>query len=186
MKKIKKIILIFALVLIFAVSIITLRAQLAVVSIDNVHQCKEETVYYTETEPVYDYVTYERPTYVTEELYNPDNESYYKNTYQDKTEEYQVNEQVGTKEIQKSKKVCVEDISQLTINSGFKSIPINYGNQNFYCSNIESQIVCDSKDDGNGDGICQSGESCAVFEIREVIKCLYPVLFNTPMGGGGG
>lgn len=27
-------------------------------------------------------------------------------------------------------------------------------------------LICDSKTDGNGDGICQSGESCQKFEVR--------------------
>lgn len=166
-KKIKKIILIFALVLILAISVITLRAQLSTVSINNVHQCREETVYYTEKEPIYEYVTYERLIYATEELYNSENESYYKRTYQTGAEKYEVYENVGTKEVQKSKKVCIEDTSYLTINTGFKSLPIDYSKFNFYCSNTENQIVCDSKDDGNGDGICQSGESCVIFDIQK-------------------
>ena len=166
MKKIRKIILIFALVLILAVSIITLRAQLAVVSIDNVHQCKEEIVYYTEKVPFYRDVIEEIPSYGL--IWSEENQTNEMGVTG--TEEYQVYLQTGTKEIQKSKKVCIEDTSHLTINTGFKSLPIDYSKFNFYCSNTESKIICDSKDDGNGDGICQSGESCAVFEIGEVIK----------------
>jgi len=167
--KIKKLILIFALVLTLAVSVMTLRAQLSTVSINNMHQCKEETVYYTETEPVYDYVTYERPTYGL--IWVEKNQT--NEIGVNGKEEYKVLIKTGTKEVQKSRKICIEDTSQLTINSGFKTLPIDYGNQNFYCSNTESQIICDSKDDGNGDGICQSGESCAVFEIGEMIKLTY-------------
>ena len=165
MKKIRKIILIFALVLILAVSIITLRAQLAVVSIDNVHQCKEEIVYYTEKVPFYRDVIEEIPSHGL--IWSEENQTYEMGI--NGTEEYTV-KVMDYKEIQKSKTACVEDTSHLTISTGFKSLPIDYSKFNFYCSNTESKIICDSKDDGNGDGICQSGESCAVFEIREVIK----------------
>jgi len=35
------------------------------------------------------------------------------------------------------------------------------------CSAVGNEVICDSKYDGNNDGICQSGESCVKFVVTQ-------------------
>jgi hypothetical protein len=64
--------------------------------------------------------------------------------------------------VQKTRKDC--RTKEYLINNAVKLIPENY-----QCSieEINNKIVavCDSKLDGNGDGICTSGESCMKFVV---------------------
>lgn len=41
-----------------------------------------------------------------------------------------------------------------------------YQENNFECNVNVPEIVCDSKQDGNGDGICQDGETCIKLQIK--------------------
>ncbi|MBI2136472.1 hypothetical protein HYU06_05355 [Candidatus Woesearchaeota archaeon] len=48
--------------------------------------------------------------------------------------------------------------------AGLKNIALDYIGNKFECRQAGDSIICDSKLDGNGDGICQSGESCYLVE----------------------
>ena len=159
----KKIIIGIAVAAAMLISSLALYAQLSAVSISNVHSCIEETVTWTETEPAYEYVTFEKPTYG--QVWSEENQTYEQGITG--TEQYQVLQQRGEKTTQKTKTVCTQDTSYATLNTGFKTVPIAAGKYGFFCSNTEKQIVCDNKKDGNSDGICKPGESCAVFDIQD-------------------
>ena len=159
---------IFALLLAFSMAV--LYAELGSVSIENNHRCIESTVVWTEIEPVYQFVALEQPTYGL--IWSEANQTYEFGA--NGTEQYQTLQQRGETSIQRSKQICERDISHLNIDIEFSSIRINYGEQGFSCSNTEDTIICDSKKDGNGDGICQSGESCATFEVlANYVKLTY-------------
>ncbi len=66
----------------------------------------------------------------------------------------------------------MEDISidpkWIGLNASFEY----YGNGEWVCKTTKEEIVCDSVYDGNGDGICQSGESCIIKNLitKEIIR----------------
>jgi hypothetical protein len=140
--------------------------ELGSVIIDNRLQCIEETVIWQEQVPVYGYVERVR------EIYGICHKEFLENSTSADvscvtgTEEYQSYEIISYNTEQKSKTVCKQDTSDLDLSIGDSKITLNYGLQGFKCVNQENKIICDSKNDGNGDGVCQSGESCATFDIQ--------------------
>ncbi|MBN2881317.1 hypothetical protein JXM83_04670 [Candidatus Woesearchaeota archaeon] len=75
-----------------------------------------------------------------------------------KTQEYVFPCVVDKKEVTKTKKECSKPKYHL-INDKVKVLTSDYA-----CSETEEDgkviMICDSKKDGNGDGVCKSGESC--------------------------
>ena len=75
----------------------------------------------------------------------------------------------GTQIMQHSEDVCTPKAIQITQKSG--DVTVEQGSIEFKewgkCSyaNDKSVIICDSRYDGNNDGICTSGESCVKFEL---------------------
>ena len=74
--------------------------------------------------------------------------------------------------------VCSEDVYQVNITDDYcennGSVQINIGNiliknitfENYFCAKYnETSICCDSKIDGNGDGVCLSGETRKYLEF---------------------
>lgn len=183
LKKLNFVILVIGIMLIYTIlfsfttlSAITVEAvetvfdsggNLGSVILDNKPQCVEEAITWEEQVPVYDYVTKTRDTIGSCEEYSEVNQTMEKVSCITGTEEYQERVLTGTHTEQKSKTICKQDTSTLDIESKEKTISINYGLQGFNCVNSENKIICDSKNDGNGDGICQSGESCATFDIQK-------------------
>lgn len=49
-----------------------------------------------------------------------------------------------------------------------KNREIDLRNKDYSCTPSQNNtvLICDSKIDGNGDGICQSGESCSLIDVR--------------------
>lgn len=66
--------------------------------------------------------------------------------------------------VQRTKKYC--KAQSLEVKKKY-NLPLD----RYFCSPTEEQdsivIICDSKSDGNGDGICQSGESCLKYVIDD-------------------
>lgn len=95
-----------------------------------------------------------------------------KSCYQ-KTEYYNYTCKTGTKIIPHSKKVCTPKAFEITKEIG--ATVTERGRINFKewgkCSYEKEGnnliIICDSKFDGNNDGICQSGESCVKFVVTQ-------------------
>ena len=65
------------------------------------------------------------------------------------------------------KEIC-EETGVLQLNDG---TTFDYGAHDYQCNVKEDAkaVMCDSLNDGNGDGICQSGESCRIWYIEEKI-----------------
>jgi len=140
------------------------------ISLEEVKDC--ETIIWTETEPVYDYVTRERDVYDICSGFSEENQTWYNYTCLQGTEEYQSYEKIGEKQVEKSKEVCKDTKMKTTINtlSGTKNYNLQYGEWG-KCSYETEQdtlvITCDSKYDGNNDGICHPGESCIQFRVTK-------------------
>ena len=132
-------------------------------SVQKKEQCVNKVMAYTEEEPVYSTVTKQLPVFVLQEVYFENNNTYANLTVQQGTESYQENIQTGIQLVSKQKTVC-EDTSYLEVGDGIKSIVLDYLGNKFECKQNEATFICDSKLDGNGDGICQSGESCYLVE----------------------
>lgn len=78
----------------------------------------------------------------------------------------------GTTKVTRSKQICREKDLQILVDNidGKKAYNINYGDWgkcSYSAIDDTLTIICDSKYDGNNDGICQSGESCIKFEINK-------------------
>ena len=78
------------------------------------------------------------------------------------TESYQSYEKIGERNVQKNRTICRN--AGFTINSAGAIKKINFDKAGYYCTSDINIITCDSVYDGNGDGICDSGESCVKFE----------------------
>jgi hypothetical protein len=148
-------------------SIFSSNSDLSSAIIDNKPQCTEETVTWQEQVPVYDYVERTRDIYGTCHKEFSENSTSTEVRCITGTEKYQNYEIISYNAEQRSKTVCKQDTSALDLSVGQNKIVLNYGLQGFKCLNTENKIICDSKNDGNGDGICQSGESCATFDIQK-------------------
>lgn len=85
-------------------------------------------------------------------------------TYIERTPVYDGKEIALINEVQKTKKQC--RARSLQINDKY-NLPLD----EYSCLPTEENgviiIICDSKKDGNGDGICQSGESCMKYEFSD-------------------
>ena len=81
--------------------------------------------------------------------------------------------------MQKSKEICKDKEIQLTINKliGEENYKLEYGNWgkcSYESEDNKAIILCDSKSDGNNDGVCQPGESCIKFIVsKDEIKQLF-------------
>jgi len=153
----KKKTIIFACI-IALVLITTAIAQTNKISLAEVKDCK--TVEWETEEPVYGTCTQETlQTVCTDE---PKNESCQQQTL---SQEYSC--QTGTKTVEHSEEVCEPKAIEIT--KEFNDVITEKGRINFKewgkCSYEKEEIICDSKFDGNNDGICQSGESCIKFVI---------------------
>jgi len=58
--------------------------------------------------------------------------------------------------------VCIKDTSIIE----YKNSILEYEKEKLGCTVYQDYIICDEKEDGNGDGICQSGETCYKYEIK--------------------
>jgi len=145
------------------------------VTVNEIQNCYDE--FYDEIEDVFDYVTRER------DLYNnciylsnstscedePFNTSCVTNTKEIEqqcvigTESYENYEKVRVQVVQKSKTICNNE--GYTIDIAGSSKKIDFVKAGYYCSLDGNIITCDSVHDGNGDGICHSGETCIKFEV---------------------
>lgn len=77
-------------------------------------------------------------------------------------------------------KVKIKTEKQLIVQCKQDTIKIKYKDKSLYkekldieCTSSSQLMICDSKQDGNGDGICQSGETCHTFLIVDTIQYLF-------------
>lgn len=181
LKKLNFIMMVFGIIgiysILFAVStfpaslvgavVLDLGGVLGSVDVSNYEQCVENTVYWTQEIPVFEDVIRTRDVWSDDcEMYFPENDTSDVRSCITGTEEYISNEQVGTNTVELNRVVCEQDTSYLEIKSGAETIKLDYALQDYKCVQDNNKIICDSKNDGNGDGICQSGESCALFELK--------------------
>lgn len=157
----KSLLIIIAFVVLLAAGLVYAVQITADITAENVQDCK--TVYWDETSPTYGTCTY----YHNETLCTdaPANKSC---TITQKSDDYQC--KTGTNTVQKSKQVCSDKELQFSVDktTSIENYKIDYGKWG-KCSNAKENnelvIICDSKLDGNNDGICQSGESCVKFVV---------------------
>ncbi len=164
MKKIQnKKTIFFACVFVLILAAIVI-AQTSRVSLKGIEKCK--TIEWETEDPIYGTC---REGYITTICDDPPiNKSCH-----EETAYYDYRCQTGTETIQHSKEEC--DIESLEITKEVEGIVTEKGRINFKewgkCSNKKEDseliIICDSKYDGNNDGICQSGESCIKFVVTQ-------------------
>lgn len=146
------------------------------VIVNEIEDCSTE--FYDEIEDVFDNVTRDRDVYGSCVYYNnyttclnstgPDTDCSaeqltYDFTCTIGTESYQSYEKVSEKTVQKSKTTCNK--RGYTIDIAGSNKKIDFAKAGYYCSLDGNILTCDSVHDGNGDGICKSGETCIKFEI---------------------
>lgn len=133
------------------------------ISLEEFRDC--ETVYWTEMEDLHTTCTmYYNNTVCDDE---PFNTSCY-------TEEqsYKYRCKTGEIEVEKSREECKETEMEVTIDTLLetKNYKLEYGEWGRCSYETEGEtlvITCDSKYDGNNDGICHPGESCIQFRITK-------------------
>ena len=128
------------------------------IELEEVEDC--EMLHWTETEPVYGTCTNSYDTIICDD--EPFNTSCYPG---EETYEYKC--KTGEKEIQKSKEICKDTEMKVTLFET-EEYSLEYGEWGKCSYTTESEtlvITCDSKYDGNNDGICHPGESCIQFRV---------------------
>lgn len=156
------------LIMVFVLAALSIVVYAATrISIQKTTDCK--TVYYDETEDIYEYVTKERPVYGICTAFSEENQTEYEYRCQTGTEEYESYEKTGEQTVQKSKEVCRDMTMDIILDGPTpKNYNLEYGDWGkcTYTSEDTTLIItCDSKLDGNNDGICKPGESCVQFRI---------------------
>jgi len=145
------------------------------VTVNEIQNCYNE--FYDVTEDVFDYVTRERNVYGDCIFYLNstvcEDEPFNTSCVTDTTEQvyqcaigkepYQSYEKVSEQVVQKSKTICNNEGYTIDIAGSKKKI--DFDKAGYYCSLDGNIITCDSVYDGNGDGICHSGETCIKFKI---------------------
>ena len=166
MNKMNKVLVtIFALML-FSITVLsaTKTTQLTDdISLQEFSDC--ETIYWDETENVYSTCTnYYNVSTCSDEPFN---------TSCSVTENsYNYTCKTGTNTVQRSKEICTDKEMRLTVDklTGTETFSLEYGDWGKCTYETQGQavvITCDSKYDGNNDGICQPGESCVQFRITK-------------------
>ncbi len=163
MKKIQNKKTIFLAILALSLIAIVI-AQTNKVSLESIEKCK--TIEWETEDPVYETCQKEDITTICDD--EPTNKSCHQETaYRD----YQC--QKGTKTTQHSKEECGIESFEITkevddtITEKGKIDFKEWGKCSDTKENNELIIICDSKYDGNNDGICQSGESCIKFVVTQ-------------------
>lgn len=157
-------------VAVFAVSKITKMVQIAEdVTLEDVKDC--HTVYWNETEDIIGVCAHSyNVTACDDEPFNTSCS----------VEEISYNYSCKTDSnlVEKSKEVCKDKEFQLTvdklIDEKYKLQYGDWGKCSYTAGNQTAEILCDSRLDGNNDGICQPGESCIKFIVsKDNIQALY-------------
>lgn len=133
------------------------------ISLEDIKDCK--TVYWDETQDIYGTCTHKYTEIVCDDP--PLNTSCHE---EERIYEYSC--KTGTKKVQKSKEVCRDKEIQLTIDELTKTetYKLEYGEWGKCSYETEGQtliITCDSKYDGDNNGICKPGESCIQFRVTK-------------------
>ncbi len=130
--------------------------QAVVSGIEEIQDC--QTVSWKEEKSIYGTCSTEKPINVCSD--SPINKSCHADI---RVETYPC--VTGTQIVQKSQQHC--ELLGYTINNGVKLVKLN--TQDYACTPGEVSgaiiVTCDSKRDGNGNGICTSGESCMRFVV---------------------
>lgn len=133
------------------------------ISLQEISDCN--TIYWDETQDVFGICTnYYNDSICSDEPFNTSCSVTEKsNTYNCKT---------GTNTVQKSKEICTDKEMRLTVDklTGAETFSLEYGDWGKCTYETQGQavvITCDSKYDGNNDGICKPGESCVQFRITK-------------------
>lgn len=152
-------------VTILALSLIAIAiAQNNKISLTQVNDC--ETIEWETEELVYGTCKQEYTTTICDDP--PINKSCH-----EETEYYEYQCQTGTNKIPHSERVCTPKAFEITKELGATVTEkgrINFkewGKCSYEAGEDNIIIICDSKHDGNNDGICQSGESCVKFVITQ-------------------
>ena len=163
------------LMILLAISLISAVVVDNNVTVNEIKDCY--TKFYDETEDVFDYVARERDVYGSCIYYlntticndEPFNTSCYINSTEAEyqcvigSEPYQSYGKVGEQVVQKSREICSKKAYTVEIAGSTKKI--DFEKAGYYCSLEENILTCDSVHDGDGNGICKSGETCIKFEL---------------------
>ncbi|MEA2036036.1 MAG: hypothetical protein U9O94_00900 [Nanoarchaeota archaeon] len=150
---------------ILALSLIAISvAQSNQISLKTINDCK--TVEWETEEPVYGTCQYETEETMCED--EPINESC---TVETVYHDYEC--VTGTKTVEHSEKVCTPKAFEITketadvVTETGRITFEEWGECSYETGDIDITVICDSQYDGNNDGICQSGESCAKFVVTQ-------------------
>lgn len=131
------------------------------IGLEEITDCK--TVYWDESVDVYGNCTQYYNTTVCDES---------NTTCQEVEQSYNYTCKTGSQTVQKSKEVCEDKEMRVTLDrvGEDEEYLLEYGKWGKCSYEAEDEtliITCDSKYDGNNDGICTSGESCTQFRITK-------------------
>jgi len=147
------------------------------ISLEEIKDC--ETIWWNEPGHWYgNCYQYYNATICVESLDDiPNGTDYYYNETNEKNcyfgqESYEYLCVAGTKNNFKSKEVCKEREYKVSVEepSETKNYKLSYGDWGKCSYETEGEtvvITCDSRFDGNNDGICSSGESCTQFRVTK-------------------
>ena len=128
-----------------------LKSGISLSNVKPIENCYYEQIFWNETISIYQNIT----------VCNT--------TFESKIEKetcYNVSEYIGSKEVELNKYVCKEKYIE------YNDIKFDYVKENKGCKYNNTHIMCDddSTGDGNGDGICQSGETCHTYTLTDKIQ----------------
>ena len=133
------------------------------ITVTDTKECN--TVFYTEEVDTYGNCTHTYDTTVCDD--EPLNTSCHT-----EQQSYDYTCKTGANTVQKSKEECADKELQVTVTKPGSDDHYNlaygdWGKCSYAPDGEEAVITCDSKYDGNSDGICQSGESCTQFKVSK-------------------
>ena len=153
------------IICILAISIVAItRAQVSKIGLTQVNDCKD--IEWETEEPIMGTCQREIVNTICDDP--PQNQSCYQ-----ETNYYDYPCQTGTKKVQHSDRACSPKAFEVTKEDSGRIMEkgrITFDNWGLCSYEKEGDtliILCDSKYDGNNDGVCQSGESCIKFVIDE-------------------
>jgi len=164
--KIKNLLIIIFVLLVVSISAYSLKKSIQVtddISLDEIEDCK--TTYWDEDIDVYDTCTGQRNMNICAD--EPSN-----TTCSIQSVSYNYTCLTGKETVQKSKEICKDNEIQIGVDKliGTDEYKIEYGQWGKCSYTTEGEalvITCDSRFDGDNNGICTSGESCTQFRITK-------------------
>lgn len=133
--------------------------------IDKNYDCTNTTYDVFEATPIN--ITRSRDTFQLCQDFSTENLSLYEHYCKTGTENY-TSFETKYELVQKQVELCKEDFYIINTSTEIRKLTYNQFGKCSFTETAEGAIIsCDSRHDGNGDGVCKSGESCCTYNVTQ-------------------